>query len=360
MRTSAAAMMIVLALTIALSAAGQSGREPMTAGAIFSLVKDSVVTIKTPSGQGSGIVLGSSGLVVTNLHVVVGDGSATVRLPNGDDLDVVSVVGVDERRDLVLLRIAGFDLKTANLGNSDSVSVGDRVAAIGSPSGLELSLSDGIVSAVRDSGEGYRVIQTTAAISAGSSGGGLFNTNGELIAITTFKIRGAENINFAVPINYVRGLTAVPEHAESLAEMNVRLARSSGAAAVTAERSGGSTQRLRPPRLEVTYRHAQGAQILIRQRDDTATVTFYRANYSIYGHGLVKWHEDRKGFVGTAEMPYVCGSVDTRITTIKSGLELFVTSGGTLTMRYQVPSGINCSRDRVATFNWGEDTWYPQ
>ncbi len=350
------AVVAIITLALVPPAAGQSPAQ-MTAGAIFSAVRDSVVTVRTPTGQGSGVVIGSSGLVVTNLHVVAGDRSATVHLPNGDDLDVVSVVGVDERRDLVLLRIAGFELKTAALGNSDSVSIGDRVAAIGTPSGLELSLSEGIVSAVRDSGEGYRVLQTTAAISAGSSGGGLFNANGELIGITTFKIRGAENINFAVPVNYVRGLAAVPERVELLAEMNARLSASSSASSASAARSADADL---PPRLEVKYRHAQGAQILIRQRADAATVTFYRANYSIYGNGLVKWDEVRKGFIGTAEMPYVCGSIDTRITNIKSGLEIFVETGGTLKMRYQVPSGINCSRNQVGSLRWGEDTWYPQ
>jgi S1-C subfamily serine protease len=92
---------------------------------------------------------------------------------------------------------------------------------MGAPQGLELTLSQGIVSGLRDSDDkGYRVIQTDAAISPGSSGGALFDDNGDLVGITTYKVRGGENLNFAVPVNYVRKmLTATATARFTLADL---------------------------------------------------------------------------------------------------------------------------------------------
>jgi hypothetical protein len=131
-----------------------------------------------------------------------------VKLANGDVYDDVSVVDVDERKDLVLLKIKAFGLVPAVLGNSDQEQAGDRVILISSPRGLELSVSDGLISAVRDSGDGYRLFQTSAAASPGSSGGGMFNEFGELIGIVSSKIMNGENLNFGIPVNYMRGLLA--------------------------------------------------------------------------------------------------------------------------------------------------------
>jgi S1-C subfamily serine protease len=168
----------------------------------------SMVTITTPGGLGSGVIVDAAGVIVTNLHVVRGQKQASVKLANGDIYDVTGVVDVDERKDLVLLRVKAFGLTPATFGNSDLVLVGDRVTLIASPRGLDLSVSDGLLSAVRDSGEGYRLFQTSAAASPGSSGGGMFNEFGELIGIVSSKLTNGENINFGIPVNYVRGLIA--------------------------------------------------------------------------------------------------------------------------------------------------------
>jgi hypothetical protein len=164
------------------------------------------VTITTTSGQGSGVLIDPSGVIVTNLHVVRGETHVSVKLANGDIYDDVTVVDVDERKDLLLIKIKAVELSPIVLGNSDRVAVGEKVVLIGSPRGLDLTVSDGLLSAVRDSGDGYRVFQTSAAASPGSSGGGMFNEYGELIGIVTGKLTSGENINFAVPTNYVRGL----------------------------------------------------------------------------------------------------------------------------------------------------------
>lgn len=148
-----------------------------------------MVTIRTPEGSGSGVLVDPEGVVATNLHVVRGADRATVTLANGDAYDDVAVIEFDSRKDLVLLKIKGFKLPTARLGDSDSLVIGQKVYTIGAPKGLDLTLAEGLVSGIRDSGEGYRVIQTSAPISPGSSGGGLFDDQGRLLGITTFKIR---------------------------------------------------------------------------------------------------------------------------------------------------------------------------
>jgi hypothetical protein len=143
---------------------------------------------------------------VTNLHVLRGAKKASVTLANGDIYDDIAVVDVDARKDLLLIKVKAAGLDTARLGDSSHVSVGDKVVLIGSPRGLQTTVTDGLISAIRDSGEGYRILQTNAAASPGSSGGGMFNDFGELIGIVSAKLPTAENINFAVPVNYVKGL----------------------------------------------------------------------------------------------------------------------------------------------------------
>src|SRR5438552_3403812 len=153
----------------------QATRRRLTSSELAKQLSPSIVTILTKGSQGSGVVVDPSGVVVTNLHVIRGETQVSVKLSNGDVYDDLAVVDVDERKDLVLLKVKAFGLPAVPLGNSDQIAVGDRVILIGSPRGLDLTLSDGLISAVRDSGEGYRLIQTNAAASPGSSGGGMFN-----------------------------------------------------------------------------------------------------------------------------------------------------------------------------------------
>ncbi len=184
-------------------------------------VTPSVVTISTPTANGSGVIVDPSGVVVTNLHVVQGDTEVEVTLSNGDIYDDVRVVDLDERRDLLLLKIKAFNVAPATLGNSDDVEVGADVVLVGSPQGLDSTVSEGVISAIRDTGNGYRMLQTSAPASPGSSGGGMFNAYGALIGIVTSQTRQGQNLNFAVPINYVRGLLST-EATMTLAELTER------------------------------------------------------------------------------------------------------------------------------------------
>ncbi len=156
-------------------------------------------------GGGSGFVVDPSGLIVTNNHVVEGANKIEVSL--GDRTHQAEVVGVDPETDLALLRIdAGDDLPVLPIGDSAGVRPGEWVMAIGSPGGLENSVTVGVVSA-----KGRRVpigdssfsnyIQTDAAINFGNSGGPLVNLRGEVIGINTAVNYGSENIGFAVPAN---------------------------------------------------------------------------------------------------------------------------------------------------------------
>ncbi len=171
---------------------------------------DSPSTRDMDSSQGSGILLSDDGYIVTNSHVIEGATYLEVVLSTGDTFDA-TVVGVDKRTDLAVIKIDASGLPYAKFGNSDQVEVGDKVIAIGNPGGVELAgtVTQGIISAlnrsVHTSQDGYSLncLQTDAAISPGNSGGPLVNEYGQVIAITTAKIVDTqyEGIAFAIPIN---------------------------------------------------------------------------------------------------------------------------------------------------------------
>ncbi len=169
-----------------------------------------VVFIEVKSGdqsrQGSGFLVDESGLVLTNFHVIRDATSASVRLSSGDVYDQVTILAIDERRDMAALRIPGFALPSLELGNSDSVRIGSAAIAIGSPLGLENTVSTGIVSGRRSEPAGYQLLQLTAPASSGSSGGPVMSRDGLVIGIATSQMRSGQNLNFAVPINYARGM----------------------------------------------------------------------------------------------------------------------------------------------------------
>ncbi len=160
-------------------------------------------------GAGSGVIIDSSGLVLTNNHVVEGATEITVTLDDGRKLDA-KVLGHDPLTDLALVKLQGAEgLPVAKLGDSDAVRVGDWVVAIGNPYGLATSVSAGILSArARDiqAGPYDDFLQTDAAINPGNSGGPLFNLKGEVIGINTAIVGGGTGIGFAVPSNMVKKL----------------------------------------------------------------------------------------------------------------------------------------------------------
>jgi len=197
---------------------------------VRDIVKQSspaIVHIETANGHvGTGFVLDPTGLVATNLHVVAGSAEIKVRLADGKIYNVKQVAGYDREHDLALLRIqAPNALPTLKLGDSDKMIAGDKVIAIGNPLGvLDLTVSDGLLSSVRllcgdrelaDVGDKkcndpMKLLQISAAISQGSSGGPLFNQAGEVVGLTTLFLGQGQLLNFAVPANYLKPLVASP------------------------------------------------------------------------------------------------------------------------------------------------------
>ncbi len=156
---------------------------------------------------GSGFVVDAGGLIVTNYHVIAGAHGLQIKMKDGEIYDPVEVLDYDTRRDIAVLKIRPFK-KLPTLALSESApEVGEDAVAIGNPQGLEHTVSVGVVSAYRQA-EGYRLIQISVPISPGSSGGPLFNKKGEVIGITSAGVvaEGAQNLNFAVPIDYARPL----------------------------------------------------------------------------------------------------------------------------------------------------------
>lgn len=213
-RPSACTSLVALFLvTLSAITSAQSERTDtlLSTAEIARRVTPSVVTISTPTGHGSGVIVDASGVLVTNLHVVRGNATASVTLSNGDIYDDIAVVDFDERRDLLLLKIKAFNVTPATLGNSDDVEVGEDVVLVGTPQdpALDSTVSAGVISAIRDTGAGYRMLQTSAPASPGSSGSGMFNAYGELIGIVTSQHPEGQNLNFAIPVNYLRGILSV-------------------------------------------------------------------------------------------------------------------------------------------------------
>lgn len=185
----------------------------LTPAIIYKESSSGVVLIKTNQGTGSGFLVSTDGLIATCFHVINGVKSVEVKTFSGEIYDDIYLVAKDERKDIAIIKINGFDLKHLNLGNSNEVSPGEKVITIGNPMGLQelqASITDGVISGIRDTGEGYNVIQISSPISPGNSGGPVFSEKGSVIGIAAFKLRGGENLNFAIPINYLRGLLSAP------------------------------------------------------------------------------------------------------------------------------------------------------
>jgi serine protease Do len=190
---------------------------------------------------GTGFVLDESGLIATNLHVIEGESRVRVRLyKDPTEYPVASIAAIDKTHDLVLIRIKPKKpLPKLVLGDSSIVAAGDRVYAIGNPLGVfDYSITDGLISQVRPLSDELTILQISAAISQGSSGGPLFNQFGQVIGVTTAIITQGQAINLAVPANYLRPLMqnqlsmSVEEFArvtkdssDSLADDNIEIRR---------------------------------------------------------------------------------------------------------------------------------------
>lgn len=262
-----------------------------------SIVSIAVTTIAGGSG-GTGVIVDSTGTVLTAAHVIAGATSITVRLANGEELAVEGVLDVDARLDLAILRIAGFGLRAAALGNSDSVQLGERLVAIGNPLGLEHTVSDGLLSSFRLE-DGVRRMQVSIPVSPGSSGGPVFNASGEVVGLIVSGILrvDAQNLNFALPINYARGKLPLVRERKlmSIAEGGAAAAQVGAGGTLTS--SGTMPQRVNHD-LATDYSALNGVEIWSDQDDDAGArhivQTTYRFSTSSDGvHTIERTEQDR-------------------------------------------------------------------
>ena len=182
--------------------------------------KGSVVFLKVSTnegeGLGSGIIVKSSGQILTAHHVIKGIKEGWAKPFKGTWMPITGVVAQDELKDLAVINVdpRNQHLQQSRLGSGEHISSGDPVVAIGNPLGLEYSVTEGIVSEVRTTPEGLRLIQTDAAVSPGNSGGPLFDQNGEVIGVVSFNLSSSrdegQNLNFAVSIDEAKPLLGIP------------------------------------------------------------------------------------------------------------------------------------------------------
>lgn len=251
--------LVALALAVASCGAShkgtdQPGKRQLSVKDIVDQSSKAIVVIEVSGdgnqrGTGSGFILDKSGLIATNFHVVQGTKNIRVKLYGGDTYAVSAIAGFDPGRDLALLRIdPKTALPTLRLGDSDKMSAGDQVVAIGNPLGVfEFSVSSGLISQVRPMctrkmvenfernrahleellrkpsrteaeeaelaaacAQELTLLQISAPISKGSSGGPLFNQAGEVVGVTTLIVDAGQNINFAIPGNYLKPIIGRP------------------------------------------------------------------------------------------------------------------------------------------------------
>ncbi|MCS7337487.1 MAG: trypsin-like peptidase domain-containing protein [Verrucomicrobiae bacterium] len=195
-------------------ASAQRGRTERTVRELVNLLGEAVVQVRTPGGQGSGFFINEEGYLITNFHVIEGETQISVEVyhQRGGQLErkvykQVRIVALNKFDDLALLKIEDKDAPkfvSVPLGDSDSLAVGERVFAIGSPLGLERTVTEGIISTKTRQLQGRLYLQTTAQINPGNSGGPLFNLAGEVIGVTNMKAAYGEGLGFAIPSTAVK------------------------------------------------------------------------------------------------------------------------------------------------------------
>tara|TARA_Y100001968_G_scaffold233490_1_gene216451 strand:+ start:1345 stop:2481 length:1137 start_codon:yes stop_codon:yes gene_type:complete len=206
------------------------------------LLGDPSIGAEREKGQGSGFLISSNGLVLTNAHVVEKVEEVRVTLANGDELEG-DVLGSDQVTDIALVRLkGGLDFQSAPIGNSENLEVGDWAIALGTPYGLEKTVTLGIVSSLHRninslgfSDKRLDLIQTDAAINPGNSGGPLVNSRGQVIGINTLVRSGpGAGLGFAIPINLAKkiseqllaeGKVVHPYLGVQLVSLNARIAK---------------------------------------------------------------------------------------------------------------------------------------
>lgn len=226
-----------VAVLVLLTAAAALAQTPSATSKAWA----AMVTIRgTQNGQpvtGSGFLVAANGTIVTNLHLVSGLSNPSVEVSNGDVFDTMTLLSSDARRDIAVVRIAGFDLPYITLGNSNQLQVGDAVMLVAS---AKEPIATGSVRAVLQS-DGSRLIQTSAPAEATGAGGLLMNANGEAVGVLGIRSPGEAAV--AVPINYARGLL----------EQNANLKAAAVVATAPAAKPAPTPAAVTPPTMLATH-----------------------------------------------------------------------------------------------------------
>jgi tetratricopeptide (TPR) repeat protein len=194
---------------VAILVISENSAEAKTAAEVYKLASRSIVVIKTLDGNGkllssgSGVVFNNAGDVVTNLHVI--ERASRIIVVHNNREFTAAPKYIDRIRDVCSITVPGLNAPPVQMGKSTKVEIGSSVYAMGFPMNIGLTFSDGMISSFREA-PGGRYIQFTAPISAGSSGGGLFDDEGRLIGIPTYFISQGQLLNFALPVEWVTDL----------------------------------------------------------------------------------------------------------------------------------------------------------
>jgi S1-C subfamily serine protease len=304
MKYMAAVLLLVAAMSAQNAPTTNKGRH-LNIPAISREANGAVVSIVMadnkgqPIAQGSGFVVTKNGLIVTNYHVIKNGTSAVIKLLDGSFFTVDGVLAFDKNSDVAVIKAHGINFKAVALGDSDRLQIGEEVVAIGSPLSLESTVSNGIVSGIRTEAlqasgslldqvtapeRERKLVQITAPISHGSSGGPLFNMAGEVVGITSSALIGGENLNFAVPINDVKPMLAArlskasafpdePEEATKSAT-STEGAPSDNSAPSLAETEKWMADAINEIQNETTYRSVDGLAILTPDHIEAALCTY--------------------------------------------------------------------------------------
>lgn len=240
-------------------------------------------------GSGSGVVIAREQMV-TNCHVLLKAKAITVKRENTSHQ--AQLMAADMERDLCLLKVPGMVSPTVEIAPISAVKVGQWAIAIGAPRGLELTLSDGLISSLRKDEEGrVQRIQISVPISHGSSGGGLFDRNGKLIGITSSGYDDAQNLNFAIPAEWIK---AVPGRAAlALAKMREDEKKKPAVEKVSAKQGSMKPNGIAPGTASTTEAQLLGAEFLahINQLGTVDGVkqngSSYRFTLDAHGHVLI-------------------------------------------------------------------------
>ncbi len=192
-----AAAMLMARPSAALSPQWVFKHASVSVGAVYAIDASRKIV-----GRGSGVFV-TKNLLVTNCHVI-GRGS-TYQIGLAKKRVAAQLVAYDADRDLCMLKAQELDAKPAAIADASTLRIGQRVYAIGTPEEFELTLSEGLISGLRETSSG-RYIQTSAPLSEGSSGGGLFDSKGRLIGITSFVFSPGQNLGFAAPAEWAGAL----------------------------------------------------------------------------------------------------------------------------------------------------------